>query len=255
MLNVVKTFLETIGRFAINHEPEILTTVGAAGTVTSVVFAWKGGAKTSRELERLQYESEDIPTLKDKAKVVAPIMAPVVATTAGSIACFALAHRTLAKRNMALASLYSLTEAAYKDYKDKVEETVGKNKAKKIREEIAKDKIEKNPPIEDYILWTGHGEQLCYDALFGRYFRSDAEYIRKCVNDINELLLLDNYVALNEFYERLNLPPIKIGNDLGWRYSDQLLWVTFSSELAFNNQPVLIMDYAITPEFNYDAFA
>lgn len=255
MLNVAKAFLETTGRFAIDHEPEILTAIGAAGTVTSVVFAWKGGAKTARELERLQYESEDIPTLKDKAKVVAPIVAPIIFTTAGSIACFALAHRTLAKRNMALASLYSLTEAAYKDYKDKVEETVGKNKAKKIREEIAKDKIEKNPPIEDYILWTGHGEQLCYDMLFGRYFRSDAEYIRKCVNDINELLLIDRYVSLNTFYERLNLPPIKIGNDLGWRYDDQLLWVTFSSELAFNNQPVLIMDYAITPEFNFDMYA
>lgn len=255
MIKSVKMFLAKTGEWAIKNEPTILTVVGEAGIVSTSIFAWRGGAKASKELERLKYESKDIPTFKEKVKVVAPIALPVVIMGGTSMACFAAAHNTLSKRNLALATAYTISESKFKDYKNKVEDTIGKNKAEKIKEEIVKDKLEKNPPVDENILWTGHGEQLCYDALFGRYFRSDAEHIRKCVNDINEMLLRYNYVCLNDFYERLGLSPIKIGYDLGWNLQNGLLEISPSSELTSTNEACYVIDYDIVPEFHFDEYA
>lgn len=255
MLEIAKAFLTNTGKWAIKNESAIFTTIGIVDVVATMAMAWKGGAKAAKELESLKYESDDIPTTKDKIKVVAPIAAPVVVGTVAGIFCFAAAHKTLSRRNLALATAYSISENTLKEYKDKVEETVGKGKAKKIREEIVKDKLEKNPPVDENILWTGHGEQLCYDALFGRYFRSDAEHIRKCVNDINEMLLRYNYVCLNDFYERLGLSPIKIGYDLGWNLQNGLLEISPSSELTSTNEACYVIDYDIVPEFHFDEYA
>ena len=92
-----------------------------------------------------------------------------------TIACIISAHTVNHKRNAALASLYSLTEKSLREYQAKVIETIGKNKERQVRNAVAEQNIKENPVSTKEVKITGKGETLCYDAISGRYFKSDVE--------------------------------------------------------------------------------
>ena len=123
---------------------------------------------------------------------------------------------------------------------------------KKIDDEIAKDKLERNPVDNNHIINASKGTHLCYDAVTGRYFYSDIEEIRKAVNDLNQTMLNENYVSLNDFHESIGLPPTELGDLLGWHVNYGLIDVTFSSQIAFNKEPCLVIMYTIAPGYNFD---
>ena len=111
---------------------------------------------------------------------------PAAAICLATIGCIIGANHISLRRNAALASLYGITEAAFKEYRTKVVETIGQNKELKVRDEISADRVKKNPVGTNEIIFTGKGEVLCYDSLSGRYFKSDIEQIRRTVNELNK---------------------------------------------------------------------
>ena len=99
------------------------------------------------------------------------------------------------------------------------------------------------------------GNTLCYDAVSGRYFKSDIETIRKAVNELNRRMLRENYVCLNEFYGEIGLPYTNLGDDIGWSIDrDGLIELDLSSQLAEDGTPCLVISYRVTPRFGYDIF-
>ncbi|MFR8351429.1 MAG: DUF6353 family protein [Blautia obeum] len=44
-----------------------------------------------------------------------------------------------------------------------------------MKDAVAKDKVEKNPVVTREVIITEKGNTLCYDAISGRYFKSDIE--------------------------------------------------------------------------------
>jgi hypothetical protein len=166
-----------------------------------------------------------------------------------TITCVIFSNRISSKRNIALASLYTLTETAFKEYQNKIVETIGKNKELKVRDDISGDKIKENPVSKNEVIITGKGEVLCYDSLSGRYFKSDIEQIRKMINDLNRDLLSDDFVTLNEFYDAIGLMPIKLGDDIGWDVNKGMIDVSFSARLSEDDTPCLVLNYTIEPKY------
>lgn len=157
-----------------------------------------------------------------------------------------------ARRQAALTAALTMTENRLKEYQDKVVETVGERKEQKIRDSINADKVYQNSPVEESIISTGKGDVLCLDAVSGRYFRCNADFIRNRINVLNERLLSEMYIPLNDLYYELNLPTIKLGDDIGWNVSnDGLIRVDFTSTLTDDDKPVLVLDYAVEPRFDY----
>ena len=65
-------------------------------------------------------------------------------------------------------------------------------------------------------------------------------------------MLSENYVSLNDFYDELGIGPTKLGDDLGWDiYKDGLIDIAFSSRLAEDGTPCLVMDYSVAPRYEY----
>lgn len=185
---------------------------------------------------------------KDMIKVWWPVALSGFAT----IACIVGSHTIDKRRQAALAAALSMTESRLKEYQDKVTETLGEKKEQKIRDAIAKDKIDANVPKEEDIVSTGHGDVLCYDAISGRYFKSNADFIRNRVNVLNQRLLSEMWIPLNDLYYELDMPRIKLGDDLGWNISDDgLIELDFSSQLSEDEKPVLVLDYCVEPRFDY----
>lgn len=135
-------------------------------------------------------------------------------TTIGCILGMNYIHSS---RNLALATAYAMSEEAAKEFKDKVADTIGEKKVKKIENEIVQDHIENNE-VND-IIYTPYGEQLMYDDWSGRYFRSGQNEVEKSVNMLNKRMNRKMCMStVNDLYELLGLPILDVGNKFGWLY-------------------------------------
>ncbi len=252
----ITQFFKKVELKMVKHSPEILTGIGIAGMISAGVMAVRA---TPRALDLMSEIREKEAELEmDKKEVgkeivtkVAPVYIPSLIVTGLSTACLIGATSVNSRRTAALATAYSLSESALKEYQEKVIETFGEKKEQTVRDAIAKDKIEKNPVSNNEVIVTKRGDTLCYDSLSGRYFKSDMDKIKKIENELNKKLLSEMYIALNEFYYELGLQCTKQGNDLGWNIDQGLINIRFSAQIADNDEPCIVLDYDYAPRYDF----
>lgn len=251
-LDTIAKGANQIRKVAMQNSPTILTSLAVGGLITSVGLAIKATPKAMQliEEEKALYfdEHDDLPKLTklDVLKITWKCYIPTAVMGVASIGCIIGANTINLRRNAALASVYSITEAALKEYQEKVVETIGKNKEQKIRDDIAQDTLNRNPIDNREIFVTDKGSTLCYDALSGRYFLSDVDLLKKVQNDFNHSLLTDWSKTLNEYYSDIGLEEINMGRDIGWT-SDHMLELRFSAKLCSNGKPCVVINYAVEP--------
>lgn len=255
MLNKVdfKMMFDSAQKIIKKRAPEILTGVGIAGMVTTVVLSVKATPKALMLIEerKLDLDMEELPPT-EIVKTAWKCYVPPFVTGVMSCACIIGASSVSMRRNAALATAYTLSETALSEYRDKVVETLGEKKDADVRDAIAKDKLDKNPITGNEVVVTERGETLCYEPLSGRYFQSDIDKIKRALNEINNMLLNDSYVTLNDFYTEIGLGTTKIGDDLGWQIGGGLINIHFSTHLAANGEPCLVVDFIKPPAYDYN---
>lgn len=234
------------------HSPEILTGIGIAGMITTTVMAVRA---TPKALILIEERKEEIGAEKleamDMVKTTWVCYIPAAITGTLSVACLIGASSVNARRNAALATAYTLSESALKDYQGKVIEMFGEKKNEAVKDAVAKDKVEKNPVVTREVIITEKGNTLCYDAISGRYFKSDIEKIKKAECELNRQMLDDMYVSLNDFYYEIGLDSVKLGDELGWNVDSGYIDLSFSSQLASDGTPCLVIDYSVAPRYDY----
>lgn len=251
----ISNLIKTTKGFVSKHSPEILTGIGITGMVTSTVLAVKATPKALELIEKAKGDGEircDKLPVKTVIKVAWKPYIPAVLTGIASVGCLIGASAVNSKRNAALAAAYAISERTLLTYRDKVIETIGEKKEKELRDKIAQDNIDKNPVSNSSVIITSKGKTLCKDTLSGRYFYSDIDAIRKVVNELNREMTYNNYISLDEFYGEIGLDSIKNGNRLGWSLDDGLIELEFSSCLADNEEPCLVIDYSRPPKYDFD---
>lgn len=253
---VAKNMQHTLGKYS----PQILTGIGVAGMITTVVLAVKA---TPKALELIEDKKEELDagklTVVDTIKTAWKPYVPAVVTGVLSTVCIIGGNAVGTRRTAALAAAYKISETALHEYKDAVVETIGEEKAKEVKEKVAQNKLDKNPVVEKQIIVTNKGTFLCYDSLSGRYFQSDMETIRKAQNDINDYLFSEDYASLNMFYDFLGLEHTRLGAELGWKIDSGTLQIEFDSTLASDKSqgiapgtPCLVLDYNVAPKYEFD---
>ena len=235
------------------HAPEILTGIGVAGMVTTTILAVKATPKACLLIDGRKDELK-VEKLRatELIKTTWKCYIPAIMTCGVSIACLVGASSVNFKRNAALATAYKLSEAALSEYKDAVIETIGEKKEQSVRDKVAEERLKKNPVSKSEVIVTGNGTTLCYDPVGNSYFKSSIQQIESAKNKLNARMLSENYVSLNDFYDELGIGPTKLGDDLGWDiYKDGLIDIAFSSRLAEDGTPCLVMDYSVAPRYEY----
>lgn len=251
----VAKVLKSVRVFTSKHSPEILTGLGIAGMLTTTVLAVKGTPKALKLIEmKKEEEGVDKLTPLETVKTTWKCYIPAAVTGVASVACLVGASSVSIRRNAALATAYKLSETALSEYREKVVETIGEKKEKNIQEQVDKERIEKNPVSKNEVIITDRGTTLCYDYQSGRYFKSDIERIKKAINEINRQMLLHDYVSLNEFYDELGLDHTPMGDDLGWRIDRGFIEPRFSSHLADDGTPCVVLNYEVAPQHDYSSY-
>lgn len=249
----IKGLVNKTRYFLGKHSPEILTGLGITGMLTSTVLAVTATPKALKLIENKKKElkTEEL-TPVEVVKTTWKQYIPAVTTSIASIACIIGASKVSYKRNAALATAYSLSERTLSRYREKVIETIGERKEKAIRDKMNQDEVDKNKVSGSQVIIATSGDTLCMDTISGRYFKSDMESIKEAVNKLNRRLTYENYISLNEFYGEIGLDDIKTGGLLGWNIDSGLIEPTFSTCLAENGQPCIVLDFMVEPRYDYD---
>ena len=244
-------------QFVSKRSPEILTGIGIAGMISTTVLAVKATPKAMELIEaKKQEEWVDKLSPVEVVKVAWKPYIPAIVTCVASTTCLIGASSVNAKRNAALATAYKLSETALSEYREKVIETIGEKKERTVRDKVAEERVKKNPVSKNEVIVTGNGKTLCFDPISGRYFMCSIETIKRAENTLNKQMLHDisGYVSLNEFYDELGLDHTSVGDDLGWN-TDQLIDIDFSSQLNDNGEPSVVLDYLVTPKYDFSKFS
>lgn len=252
------------------HSPEILSGIGMAGMVTSTIFAVKATPKAlilieeekrrqNAELfEIAQKEGHTDITRVDKLKPMEIVKTawrcyiPAASIGIISLACLIGASSVHIRRNAVLAAAYTISESTLKDYRSKVIEELGEKKDVDIRQAVAQDKLKKQPVENTEVIITQSGDDLCYDAFSGRYFKSSVTRLEQAANEVNSNLYSFNYVSLNTFYDLIGLDSVKIGDQLGWSIDQGMLKLDLYTQLASNDSPCVVLDFETAPVYDFD---
>jgi len=251
----IPQLVKNLGGKISKNGPTILTILAVGGVFSTAIFAAQATPKAlqllDEEYDARQAKSEEPvePLTKlEVIKITWRVFIPTACMGAATAACIIGSNSINQRRNAALATVYGLTEVAFREYKDKVVDTLGKSKELKLRDEISADKLKRNPPDEHTIILTGKGEVLCYDGLFGQYFRSDIEQIRKAINDLNKDFLTEMWMSVNDLYYALGVPQIPVGDEMGWDLDRGLIGIEFSTQLSDKGEPCLVLNYTVQPK-------
>ena len=236
-----------IARGCSKHSDAILTAFNVGGVVLTTLLGMEARSKADilmADLRDKHYPDE--PPAKEVIKTVGPVYIPTIVSGGLTIGCAIGQNRISHKKKMALASLYTASEVAMKEYQAKVIEMIGEKKEQKVRDEIAKDHAARTPMVNNQVIITGKGDNLILDDWSGRFFKSDIEKIRRVENDVNKYIISNMWITLNEVYYDLGLEPIKLGNTVGWNV-DRMLHFRFSSQIAPNGEPCLVVSFEQPP--------
>lgn len=234
------------------HSPEILIGFGITGMLTTTVLAVRATPKALESIEAKKKElKKDKLTAGETFKAAWKHYIPSAVTATASTACLIGSCKVSNKRNAVLATAYKIAENAHKEYRDKVIETIGEKKEAAIKDKVAQEKINKDPVSSKEVIITDRGNMLCYDSISGRYFKTDVDKIKRAVNEMNRRMTYNMYVSLNEFYSEIGLKTTNIGDDLGWNLDKGLIKIDYSSALTEHDEPCLVLNYNVTPQYDY----
>lgn len=246
-------FFNNAKRTVSKHSPEILTGVGIAGMIATTVLAVRATPKALELIEEKKKE-EWVDKLKpiETVKTAWKPYIPAIVTGTASVACLVGASSVNARRNAALATAYTLSETALREYREKVVETIGEKKEQNVRDKVAKEQIEKNPVTKNEVIFTEKGKSLCFDPYSARYFTNDIETIRKAANTLNEQMLhsITGYASLNDFYDEIGLPHTETGDMLGWNASN-LIKLDISSHVTDEGRPAIVIGHYNRAEYDF----
>lgn len=242
----------------------LLTAGGVVGTVATAVLAGRAGMKANEILRQEEYDRlSSIPadqqgdiereaaklSKQEKLFLAGPQFIPPVMTGGVTIAAIIFSHRMSAQKAAALAAAYGLTQKQFEEYREKAAEKLGINKAQKVDDELAQDRVNRAPGANQIVIVEG--EVLCFDQPTGRYFRSTMDNINKAVNSINAAILHHDHASASQFYEELGLPATTWTDEVGWN-TDQLLELRISTALSEDEKPCIAIDFATLPKLEYN---
>lgn len=257
----VKNALAKLAILAEANSAEIALGGALAGVPITALLFGRARLKADdilAEIEDERCEQNILVPMTTGEKVGATWKCYILPTIACGTTIFLMvwSHKIQGKKLVALASAYSLTDTAFRNYRNKVEEVVSNKKIEEINHGLNQDKVSEMTSIDNDILATNRGDVLCVDVWTGLKFYSNASNIKDAINAVNAEMVGDIYVRLGYLYEQLGIPPQlmpKCGNELGWNVlADKQVRVEIDSCLDKENIPTLTMEYFPKPSPMFD---
>lgn len=236
-MNTMQKIISKSGRFVKQNSPTILTIIGAAGVIGSVISAVKATPKAFKLIDEAKEEKGEELTKLEVVKTTAVCYIPTAVICAATLACIFSANALNQKHQAALTSAYALLDQSYKKYRKKVKELYGEDIDGKVKCSVAKDDLKKMDIVK-----KDSDKMLFFDDYSGRYFEADEKTVIQAEYMANRSLMNEGFITLAEFYSYLGLSV----DDESWKYigwtADDLAEWTGYFWLDFHHDTVTMDD-------------
>jgi Family of unknown function (DUF6353) len=222
------------------HSSIILTVMAGVGVATTAYLAHRAGVKTTKTMEKHRTLDR-----KNNFKLIWKNYVPVTVSAATTVACIVGANRIETRKLLAVNAALDASQRAFVAYSDKVIEEFGTRKDESIRNKMAIERVNEDPPCSGDVILGGQGNVLCCELFTMRYFMSDMELLRRAVNSVNEKVLKHDYATLDDFYYLIHLRSTSYSGHIGWK-SDRLLELTYTAVLTEDDRPCIAFEYNYT---------
>lgn len=269
--------VQTIGKhggdlvkYLSKNSPTILTGCAIAGAFVAVGLAVKATKpalehikeeksehrdriiiKNGDEREDYDLTEEEIDAIQLKptevVKAVWKDYLPTGIALAGTTACIIGAHSISAKRTAAMAALYTMSEQALKDYKDKAEEIVGNKKAGEIEQATLEEAVGRypyNPATLGFVCKPG--EVPCLDTTTQRLWPCNYDKIVAAEERLKARIYAGERITINDFYDEVGLQGVEHGDERGWSVENEIS-ISKRSSLTSDGTPVLAIGFDKVP--------
>lgn len=244
---MLKTFLAELGRnahtWSKENQTKILSGLSIGCTVGAVGTAVFGTIKAVRAVDAEKEEKHDDLSARDILRVCWKYYIAPATLTVGAIGFQLGAESKHTREYATLASVCTLSETAFREYREKVDP----KEDRRVREEIVKERMEKDPVTVKEVHYTGNGKPLCYDLLSGRYFNCDVEVLEAATNTLSYRMLDEMYVSVNDLYDEINLPQNELGERMGWCVDGGKITLKKDYGPAQNGEPCLVVSFSPPP--------
>lgn len=244
----------SVGKFIKKNSSILLTSIGVVSIFTTAITAVKVTPEAHRRIEakKEELEVDKLPTT-DVVKEVWKLYIPSAASAIIGAACMIGSTSISVGRSAALATAAGIANNAYVDLKDQVKANVDDKTLGKIKDGVAKKNVDKTNIVEENIIPTGNGTDLCLDLLSGRLFYSNVAKLKESEAILMRRQMDDMFITMNDYYDELNLPHIdpRIGNELGWHIQDGAIEFDYSSQLTSDGKPCIVITTTVKPNAEY----
>ena len=277
--NLLSSTRKSIVDFSIKNG-HIITGVGACvGVVVTAVLAYKTRPKIDAIMEEQKEKMDEVNELRDNPDVpeeeikkaekevtmetikrVVPAVAPVVFAGIATIGINTWSIVIGEKKITNLTAAAAISEAAYKELYDKTKDIVGEEKAQEIQQEIAQDRVTKlfgddGELVESIALQGIGGDQLFYDYMTGRIFKSDVHAIIRACETLNHKITSgkEAYLEYNEFFIEMDLNPVGAGDGYGWGGCSlvNILEPNLNNTVRVGDRALIVLDWYTRPTQNF----
>ena len=197
----------------------IATYAGIIFTVATVAEAVRATYKASAKIKKVKEEHQlDKMPFKDVFKLVWKNYIPTASGLTISVVLLILGDRLGEKKRAALMAAYSLSETAFKEFRDTTKEIASEETVKKIEDKINSNKIEKAAVPADATYISG-AEQVIVEPITNQKLFGTWNAVLSIANKLNKSCVLHGYgstIAFNDFLDELKLKNSEIGEDIGW---------------------------------------
>ena len=256
----MEDMFEKIRKWGINKAPTILTYITVGSMVVSIIFAIEDTPKAIKVKEEAEKTKGRSLTKLETIKVCAPCYIPtIIFAGLSGFAAFSSNH-IHKKRYAALLAAYSITETAFKEYKNQAKEILGEKKEKeKVLTSIGQKHVDENP-IRDStpIIYTGGGESGFYEPISKQYFKDDLWKVEKKINKINQRMFCTDFVSFDDYLDMMDLErtnPSKgelDGSSIGWGiFTTGIIEVEFTLTTNSRDEPCFSLVYLNPPSSKY----
>ena len=232
MLPIIKNARNLVSRNA----SDLLLIGGVGCILTGGALAIRKTPEAVLILDRKKKESN-----LEKVKAVAPLFVPAVGFTIIGIVQIVCSRNITKNKIAAITTAYTVTETAYRTYRDKVKEYVEPEKYEDVEREYVKETVKRNPNNKETIDISGN-KVLIYDNSADRYFEGTLNEIERAVNTLNKKMRSEMIITLNDFYYEIGLARTKTGEYLGWHIDKDEIEIYTSSGIADDGRPYIILE-------------
>lgn len=267
----ISEFASILGDTLKKHSPEILAGLGVAGFISATVFAVKATPKAEELISEKKEELkvEKLPALETVKTVWKPYAPTVILTFSSSLCIFGSVSTSL-KQKAAIATAYELSEKFAREYKNAVIQTVGEKKEGKIRDNMAQNIVNDNPPEQSVNIYMpkddGVYRALYFEPIIGNYFWETPARFEEAVRKFHKELETEDSCTVYRWFSFLpkelleGYPDGAISRymDLGWESrfitSDNVSIAykpTKISEGKYDGFPCNLIEYSEEPDSIY----